>query len=233
MSTSPGPVLVVDAGHGIGPHLTSLLAERGFDVVAWASGGHAAPCEQGASVRWLHDPSIDALDTELVTSAATVVFNVSALDEAALMAQGELADAIAADGAFFMQTLQAVAKAMIERGRGQIWILATDDSFAYYLPLPTAPVTHHTRIGAMRSLAKELSRFGVSANAAVLQPAPETTEPADWQQARAGVASYAQKFRPVPLASVADTLAFWIGRETLPVNGSVVHFGNGVYDGNL
>ena len=233
MSTSSGPVLVVDAGHGIGPHLASLLAERGFDVVAWASGGQAAPCEPGASVRWLHDPSVDALDTALVTSAATVVFNVSALDEAALMAQGELADAIAADGAFFMQTLQTISQAMIERGRGQIWILATDDSFAYYLPLPAAPITHHTRIGAMRSLAKELSRFGVSANAAVLQPAPETTEPADWQQARAGVASYAQKFRPVPLASVADTLAFWIGRETLPVNGSVVHFGNGVYDGNL
>lgn len=233
MSTSSGPVLVVDAGHGIGPHLASLLAERGFDVVAWASGGQAAPCEPGASVRWLHDPSVDALDTALVTSAATVVFNVSALDEAALMAQGELADAIAADGAFFMQTLQTISQAMIERGRGQIWILATDDSFAYYLPLPAAPITHHTRIGAMRSLAKELSRFGVSANAAVLQPAPETTEPANWQQARAGVASYAQKFRPVPLASVADTLAFWIGRETLPMNGSVVHFGNGVYDGNL
>lgn len=211
MDTPTGPILIIDAGHGIGPHLASLLGERGFEIVAWQPGD----------------------DAGLLSSAATVLFNVSALDEAALLARGELADAIAADAAFFVQTLQTVSRAMIERGHGQIWVLAADDSFAYYLPVPAAPITHHTRIGAMRAIAKELARFGVSANVAVLQPVPETTLPEDWQQARAGVGSYAQKFRPVPLATIADTLAFWLGSESLPMNGAVMHFGNGVYDRNI
>ncbi|MGI6856237.1 hypothetical protein [Mesorhizobium sp. 1B3] len=233
MDTPSGPILIVDAGHGVGPHLASLLGERGFDVVAWVTGECVGLREQAASVQWLHDASIDTLDTDLLTSATAVIFNVSAVDEAALITRGGLADAIAADGAFFMQTLQAVSRVMIGRGRGQIWVLAADDSFAYYLPLPAAPIIHHTRIGAVRAIAKELARFGVSANAAVLQPAPETTQAGDWQQARTGVGSYAQKFKPVPLALAADTLAFWISRETLPMNGSVVHFGNGIYDGNV
>lgn len=232
-SALSGTILIVDAGHGVGLHLTSLLAARGFDVLAWALGG--CPAQQGApeSVRWLGEASLDALDADLLASTRAVIFNVSALDEDALMAGGGLADAIAADAAFFMQTLQTVSRAMTESGRGQIWVLTADDSFAYYLPLPVAPITHHTRIGAVRAIAKELARFGVSANAAVLQPAPETTDPAAWQQARSGVSSYAQKFKPVSLESVADSLAFWLGCETLPMNGSVIHFGNGVYDGNI
>ena len=233
MGTLSGPILIVDAGHGVGPHLALLLGERGLDVIAWAPDDRAGFRDQAAPVRWLHDPTIDTLDNDVLASATAVIFNVSALDEAAFMARGELADAIAANGAFFMQTLQVVSRAMIERGHGQIWVLAADDSFAYYMRLPVAPITHHARIGAVRAIAKELARFGVSANAAVMQPAPETTLPEDWQQARAGVGSYAQKFKPVSLALVADTLAFWIGREALPMNGSVVHFGNGVYDGNI
>lgn len=233
MDTPSGPILIVDAGHGVGPHLASLLGARGFDVIAWAFGECVDHCEQGAPAQWLRDTSIDALDTDLLTSVTAVIFNASAVDEAGLIARGGLADAVAADSAFFMQTLQAVSRAMIERGRGQIWVLGVDDSFAYYLPMPAAPIIHHTRIGAVRAIAKELARFGVSANAAVLQPAPETTQAGDWQQARTGVGSYAQKFKPVSLSLVADTLAFWISRETLPMNGSVVHFGNGVYDGNV
>ena len=206
-------IMIVDAGHGVGLALTALLADRGFDVIAWEPGGAAA-------------------DADLLNATRAAIFNVSDLDEAGLMAGGGLADAVAADSAFFMESLQAIARAMIERGRGQIWVLAPDDSFAYYLPLPIAPVTHHTRIGAVRALAKELSRFGVCANAAILQPTAETADPAAWAAARAGVGSYAQRFKPVSLAHVADTLAFWLACETLPLNGSVVHFGNGVYDGN-
>ena len=205
------PILMIDGGHGIGPHLLSLLAERGFDAASWAAGD----------------------DESRLASAGAVVFNLSMLDEAALLAQGGLAEAVDAGAAAFMQTLQTVARAMIERGSGQIWVLAADDSFAYYMPLPAAPISHHMRVGAMRAIAKELARFGVFANAAVLQPAPETTAPEDWRQARAGVDSYAQKFRPVPLSTVAETLAFWLGSKSLPMNGAVVHFGNGVYDGNI
>ncbi|MGE0340448.1 MAG: hypothetical protein AB7O79_11295 [Xanthobacteraceae bacterium] len=175
----------------------------------------------------------DGLAPEFVASLDAVIFNASALDEAALLGKGNLADAIAADGKFFMRVLQVVSRAMLEKGRGQIWVLAPDDSFSYYLPLPSAPVTHHMRIGAIRSLAKELSRFGVYANAAVLQPRRESAEAAAWQSARNGIGSYAQKFRPVSLASIVDTLSHWLGCETLPLNGSVIHFGNGVYDGNF
>ena len=204
-------ILIVDGGHGIGPHLLSLLGERGFDAASWAAGD----------------------DESDLARAAAVVFNLSALDEATLLSRGGLAEALDAEATAFMQALQSAARAMIERGDGQIWLLAADDSFAYYMPVPAAPISHHLRIGAMRALAKELARFGVFANAAVLQPAAETMPPDHWQQARAGVGSYAQKFRPVALASVADTLAFWLGSDSLPMNGSVIHFGNGVYDGNI
>lgn len=206
-------VAILDAGHGIGPALAGLMSDAGFAVLALT--GDDMPAAGNLS-------PVDA-----------VVFNASAMDETQLLAQGGLADAIAADGAAFLETLQSVSRAMIERGGGQIWVLAPDDSFAYYLPLASAPVTHHTRIGAIRALAKEAARFGVFANAAVLQPASDLAEPAAWSAARAGVGSYAQKFRPLDLAAFADTLAFWLSRETLPMNGSVVHFGSGVYGGNF
>ncbi len=227
-SDSPKNVLVVDAGHGVGPLLADLLAARGLEVVAWTPDGGAV--EDAAEVRWVSGPDLAAVGAGPFDA---VVFNASGLDEAALLAAGTLADAVAADGAFFLETLQTAARAMMEAGRGQIWTLGFDDSFAYYLPIPIAPVTHHARIGAVRALAKELSRFGVSANAAILQPAPEATDPAIWPEARAGLASYAQKFKAVPLVSIADTLAFWLRSEAPPLNGSVIHFGTGVYDGNL
>jgi NAD(P)-dependent dehydrogenase (short-subunit alcohol dehydrogenase family) len=210
-SGTSGKVAIVDAGHGIGLELAALLAGAGFEVVAWARGD----------------------GTEALGEATAVIFNMSALDEAELLAGGKLADAIEAEADFFLETLQAVSRSMIENGRGQIWVLAPDDSFSYYLPLPSAPVTHHTRVGAIRALAKEVARFGVCANAAILQPTAEMVAPAAWSAARAGVGSYAQKFRPAVLAPVAETLAFWLARETLPLNGSVLHFGSGVYDGNF
>ncbi len=196
-------IMIVDPAHGIGPALAELLADAGFRVGTGSETPDAA------------------------------IFNASPLDEAELLARGQLADAVAADGADFLQTLQDVSRAMIERGGGQIWVLAPDDSFSYYLPLPSAPVVHHMRIGAIRALAKEAARFGVYANAAVFQPVAEMAEPAAWSAARAGIGSYSQKFRPVPLAAVAETLAFWLSRDALPMNGSVVHFGSGVYDGNF
>lgn len=206
MTVTPArTVAIVDAGHGVGPALAALLSGAGFAVRR----------DDGAA------------------DAGAVIFNASALDEAELLAEGRLADAVAADGAAFLERLQAASRAMIERGGGQIWVLAPDDSFSYYLPLPAAPVTHHTRIGAIRALAKEASRFGVFANAAVFQPVAEMAEPAAWGAARAGIGSYAQKFKPVAAAAMAETLAFWLSRDALPMNGSVLHLGSGVYDGNF
>lgn len=207
----PAPqVLMIDGGHGVGPALEQLLADAGLDVSGW-----------------------DGAAAEPLARADAAIFNLPDFDEAALLGEGRLADTIDASAARFMDQLQQVARAMFERGRGQIWVLGLDDSFAYYLPLPVAPVSQHLRVGAVRALAKEAARFGVSANAAILQPGPETVEAAALQAARTGLASYAQRFRPTPLAEVAQTLAFWLGRERLPMNGSVLHFGSGVYDGNL
>lgn len=198
-------ITIIDAGHGVGPALAALLLDAGFAVHR-----DVGPADADA-----------------------VIFNASALDEPKLLAEGLLADAVAADGAAFLERLQAASRAMIERGGGQIWVLAPDDSFSYYLPLPAAPVTHHTRIGAIRALAKEASRFGVFANAAVFQPVAGMAEPAAWSTARAGIGSYAQKFKPLAPEAMAETLAFWLSRDTLPMNGSVLHFGSGVYDGNF
>lgn len=229
-ASAAATALIVDAGHGPGPVLASLLAGRGLAVAAWAPGDDGGGSDD---VRWLGQADFASVEAELAGLPDAVIFNVSGLDEAALLAGGGLADAIEAEAAFFLATLQAVSRSMIGRGSGQVWVLAPDDSFAYYLPLAFSPAIHHTRIGAVRALAKEVARFGVHANAAVLQPSPELVDPADWNAARAGTGSYAQKFRPVPLASVADTLAFWLACRSLPFNGSVIHFGNGVYDGNF
>lgn len=210
MSHPASEILMIDGGHGVGPALAGLLAGAGLKLSAW------------------DDETADPPAT-----ADAAIFNLPDFDEAALLAEGRLADAIDASAARFMGQLQQVARAMFERGRGQIWVLGLDDSFAYYLPLPVAPVTQHMRVGAVRALAKEAARFGVSANAAILQPGPESADAAALQAARTGLASYAQRFRPTPLAEVAETLAFWLARERLPMNGSVLHFGSGVYDGNL
>ena len=225
-------VLVVDAGHGVGPLLAALLTDAGLEVSAWLTDVNAPPVDLPPAVRSLRVDAVEGLDADLIEATDAVIFNSSALDEEKLLADGALADAVQADARFFMATLQIFAKAMIEKGRGQIWVLGLDDSFAYYIPLPITPIIQHARIGAVRALAKEIARFGVSANAIIMQPAPEDAEPAAWQAARAGLASYAQRFKPVTLAETADTLAFWLRRKRLPMNGSVLHFGNGVYDGN-
>lgn len=233
LSAPPGKVLVVDAGHGVGPSLAALLTDAGFEVSAWLTDVTAPPVDLPPPVRSLRVDAAEGLDADLIEATDAVIFNLSALDEERLLRDGGLADAVQADARFFMETLQVFAKAMIEKGRGQIWVLGLDDSFAYYMPLPTTPIIQHARVGAVRALAKEVARFGVSANAMILQPVPEATEPAAWQAARAGLASYAQRFKPVSLTEIIDTLAFWLRRERLPMNGSVLHFGNGVYDGNI
>lgn len=232
-STPTGKVLIVDAGHGVGPSLTARLANAGFEVTAWTPEESAPLADLHPRVRPLHADAAEALNADLISQTDAVIFNWPALDEEERLAEGGLADAVQADVQTFLATLQTFARAMMEKGRGQIWVLGLDDSFAYYMPLPIAPITQHARIGAIRALAKETSRFGVSANALVMQPAPEMTDPSAWQAARAGLASYAQRFKPVPMTEIADTLAFWLSRERLPMNGSVLHFGNGVYDGNV
>ncbi|KWK15449.1 hypothetical protein [Burkholderia stagnalis] len=232
-------VLVIDA-HGPVEHaLCASLADAGLQVVAHVAGdGEAAP--PAARVVRAADPA-GALDdwNDTYGPFDRIVFGQPrdtrepAPDDDPFDA---LAEGVDARLGAFLATLQAAAAVAMRRGDGaQIWALTQDDSVGYYLDTaPGAlPIDVRARHAALKSLGKEMLRFGVRVNAAHLQPVAEAAEPEAWHAARDGLKAFALRFRPSSAEAVADALTAWIARDDLPLAGMVVPIGIGFAENNL
>lgn len=156
-----------------------------------------------------------------------------ALLEADLANAGSLLEATIADRIdAFLRQMQSVLDAMMRAGSGQIWVCDFDDSFAYHLPMPAAPIQAQARAGAVRSLAKEYSRMGIAVNTILTQPLICPGD--DLSAYRApGLKSYAMRYKPSPASDLFSLLATHAQAERLPFTGACQSLGMGVVQAHL
>jgi hypothetical protein len=237
-------VLVIDAHCALERALCTCLAEAGLHVVA-----HVAerddPGPPGARIVRAADPAAALDDWDAAHGPFDRIVFGQPRDRRLAGSPGERADAdsfdVLAAGVeerleAFLAVLQAAAAAALRRGEGaQIWALTQDDGTGYYLDTaPGAlPIDVRARHAALKSLGKEMLRFGVRVNCAHLQSVAEAANPAAWHAARDGLKAFAVRFRPSPARAVAGALAAWIARDDLPLAGMVVPIGIGFAENNL
>ncbi|WP_080408093.1 hypothetical protein [Burkholderia ubonensis] len=238
-------MLVIDAHGPVERALCASLAEAGLRVVAHVldeadDGAADWPDAPGVQVVRAADPAA-ALDgwNDAYGPFDRIVFG-QPRDARAGAPEVDPFDALA-EGVetrldAFLATLQAASALALRRGDGaQIWALTQDDSVGYYLDTaPGAlPIDVRARHAALKSLGKEMLRFGVRVNVAHLQPVAEAAAPDAWHAARDGLKAFALRFRPSPAAWVAAALTAWIARDDLPLAGMVVPIGIGFAENNV
>ncbi|KVO08789.1 hypothetical protein WJ69_21465 [Burkholderia ubonensis] len=238
-------MLVIDAHGPVERALCASLAEAGLRVVAHVvdeadDGAADWPDAPGVQVVRAADPAA-ALDdwNDAYGPFDRIVFG-QPRDARAGAPEVDPFDALA-EGVetrldAFLATLQAASALALRRGDGaQIWALTQEDSVGYYLDTaPGAlPIDVRARHAALKSLGKEMLRFGVRVNVAHLQPVAEAAAPDAWHAARDGLKAFALRFRPSPAAWVAAALTAWIARDDLPLAGMVVPIGIGFAENNV
>ncbi|WP_232458036.1 hypothetical protein [Burkholderia ubonensis] len=240
-------VLVIDAHGPVERALCASLAEAGLRVVA-----HVVDEADDGAADWPDAPGVQGV--RAADPAAALDGWNDAYGPFDRIVFGQPRDARAGTGApevdpfdalaegvetrldAFLATLQAASALALRRGDGaQIWALTQDDSVGYYLDTaPGAlPIDVRARHAALKSLGKEMLRFGVRVNVAHLQPVAEAAAPDAWHAARDGLKAFALRFRPSPAAWVAAALTAWIARDDLPLAGMVVPIGIGFAENNV
>ena len=194
---------------------------------------------QAEEVVW--HPASESL-TEAVTKAfksgrafGTVVFDMPLLDEHALMKAGahdELCAAVEQHALDFVAALQLTVAKLMAVSHAQIWVMVREQSFRYHLSVPGAPVLSQLRCSTVRTVAKEVARFGLRVNASVFQYGASELTDETWRHGRDGLKCYAQKYKPYDTADLANHLVTMIRNRSLPVNGAVMQIGCGVLEDN-
>lgn len=226
--TITATVLLIDADDPLGQSLAERLRDSGHRVLTHARTTAAnAPADLvGANVAaqlpfWdaAHGP-FDRIVFGLRGGAERLdnPEDVVAVQEQLDLALGEL---------------KAAGQSLSRRDDSQIWVLLQEDSMGYYLPVSAQPMRSRALMGAVKSFAKELFRFGVKLNVLQVQPLAEQIEPATWKAARDGLKAYALKFKPQRGADVARMLAALIGLPAIPVAGMVLPVGIGYPEANV
>jgi hypothetical protein len=115
----------------------------------------------------------------------------------------------------------------------QVWVLTQEDSMAFCMPMVAQPLVTGARHAAVKSLAREVLRFGLALNCANLQLLAEQAPAPAWREARDSLKAFSTKFQPVEAASVAQTLTAFMRQPTIPFSGLVLPFGIGVPEVNV
>lgn len=227
--------LIVGANSRISLELGHQLLKRGVSV--WVHAADGMP-EVVGMMSVTGESSAIAVNETLVRHAEirTVVFDLPLLDEKALLESGQhdlLCERVQAYSLEFFATLQVAVRQLISVGYVQIWVLVREDSFHYHLDVPAAPILSHLRCSTVRTVAKEVARFGMRLNAAVLHYGAEELSPETWRAGREGLKSYAQKYKPFTVADMAGHLLAMICNPALPVHGAVMQLGCGGLENNI
>jgi NAD(P)-dependent dehydrogenase (short-subunit alcohol dehydrogenase family) len=219
-------VLLVDADEPLGFALAGELRATGHHVITHARNA-SAPTDVHAG----------DLTTDLETVVAQhgpfdrVVFGLRSgseqfeAPEDLLRAQHDLGRSLG--------ELRAVAQMEGRREQGQVWQLLPEDSMQYYLDVPSQPVRSRALMAAVKSLAKEVFRFGVRINALQVQPLAEQLPASEWRAAREGLKAYALKFKPQPCIEVARLIHGLLAQPNLPLAGLVLPVGVGFPETNV
>ncbi|HEV7372752.1 hypothetical protein [Arenibaculum sp.] len=231
-----GTVLVTDADCVLGRALCAELAACGFGVLAHARTPAREPYP-APIVPVTAGRISEALAgwNETVAPIGHVLFGqpwdaADFTDEDGLEA---MAAFLEDDLVGFLDDLQAAARLLARRNGAQLWVLTREDSTCYYTGQPSLPIRARARHAAVKSLAKEVFRFGVRANCANIQTLAEQASPEEWQHARNGLKAFAMKFKPVEAVAVARTLTAFLRQVDLPISGMVVPIGVGFAEVNI
>lgn len=160
----------------------------------------------------------------------SILFDFPDADEHAGTA-ADRPDVVAESVLDFLICLQTAARMQVHAGKGQIWVLVREPSIRSYVPLPCAPILGASRVSIVRSVAKELMRFNVRINVAMVQAAAEEASQDAWKNGRNGLKAYAMKFKPAAAASLATPLVALCGIDALPMAGLSLNLGIGMPDG--
>lgn len=180
------------------------------------------------------EADVRAVKTE-VEGDLRVVFTPYEHDEFALMEQGEevLVATVGTLAKAFLAQSQAALQLLMGQGGGQLWVADFDDSFAYHLDTPCAPISAQARAGAVRSMAKEYSRMRISVNSMLVQPVSDAASLPMFRKASAGLKSYAMRYKPNDAGDVADMLTGFVEADRLQFSGNIIGTGTGIVQGHL
>lgn len=129
----------------------------------------------------------------------------------------------------FLSDCRAATLAMMPQKSGQVLVLGIDDVAARILELSQTPIANQMRVSALKSLAKEYGRMGVSYNAVICQPSRGLVDAKVWREKRDALKVYTMRFSP---SETEDYAAFCLKlvTEKFPLNGGVVCLGKGVLE---
>ena len=129
----------------------------------------------------------------------------------------------------FLADCRSAIRAMMPAGRGYVLALCVDDYAAKIVGLPQTPIANQARAAALKSMAKEYGRMGLSFTTFVCQPPREMVEKAAWRTCREHLKVYALRYRPVAVGGYSRFIVSLINGDTT-ANGSVLCLGNGVME---
>lgn len=161
-------VLVTGGGSGIGLAIARLLRERGYPVAV--CGRDEAKLERTGLPYAIMDvterASIEAA-LKQVGGCDIFIANAGSAQTAPALKTGEAVwnAMIAANLTSVFHCAQAAVPAMVERGRGRFVAVASTASLKGYAYSAAYAAAKHGVLGWIRSLAIELARTGVTANA--------------------------------------------------------------------
>lgn len=229
-------VLVADADDALGRALCAELAAAGFGVLAHARAPVRDPFPTGVvPVTAARLSEALAVRDETAAPIDHVVFGQPPGEAGFPDGDGlrAMAASVEEDLMGFLDDLQAAGRLLARRGGAQLWVLTREDSAGYYTGQPSLPILARARQAAVKSLAKEVFRFGVRVNCASVQTLAEQATAEEWQRARNGLKAFAMKFRPVGAQAVAGTLRRFLEQPDLPISGMTVPIGVGFAENNI
>lgn len=227
--------LIVDANSRIGYEVGRQLLQRGMSV--WVHSRGEAVSADGMAFVAGDSPQVAVRETLAQhPEIGTVIFDLSTLNEQGLLEGGQsdlLCDQVETHSLEFLMAMQAALRQLITVRGAQVWVLVREDSFRYHLDVPAPPIMGQLRSSTVRTVAKEVARFGVRVNAAVLHYSTEELSPEIWRAGAGGLKSYAQKYKPFAVSDMAGHLVAMICNSNLPVHGAVMQLGCGVLENNI
>lgn len=233
-------ILIVDADTVLGHRIQEVFRAAGHSTLLHRR--QSTPVATESDATWIVTPELDASALRQIEEKGSMdrwVFNLRVIDEYASTdptdpeALERLIERLESDLCLFLKELQAAATALMRAGGGQIWVLTQEDSAQFYMPMDIAPVGSRARMAAVKSLAKEVARFGIKVNVLSIQTFVEQHPAQTWQSAKEGLKAYALKFKPIDADAVAQVILSLSHCAALPINGMVLPIGIGMPEFNI
>jgi NAD(P)-dependent dehydrogenase (short-subunit alcohol dehydrogenase family) len=156
------------------------------------------------------------------------VFNTQFLNESALLTEdygAKLSDNL---NKIFEMT-NTICKALIESGKkGKIIFVTVNPSLGNTIDFPTAPINDEAIHSFVKTLAKELTPFGIIVNAICLDPVFEMLDKSILKIFRRKMRVYAIQKSPTKLVEILDAFKYVLANDSHLFSGKIYYLGEGM-----